>query len=603
MSNKGQLFLDFEPITKKQWIEKIQKDLKGKSFEKLFWELGETLSVPPFYMPNDLNDLPHLQDTLAQKALHSGNTGWLTCEYFNAGSEMLLSELSIAIQNDVTAISIEISEDSFAGIRKLFNFIKQHKSQIKKVSFTGRNNILQKLTGQKEVLDLVSGTPEINFVFGFNFLSELTRYGEQSLETSYILTLQSQFTSHTNVRFLLINANDFHNAGASVVQELAYVLNIGNSYLQHFNNSNEANRRIEFRFATGGNYFFEIAKLRAYRILWAKLLQLHDNKFSTPENTFIGSETSQLNKTIYDPYVNMLRNTTETMAAIIGGTNELSVLPFNFLFQDDDEFGKRIARNVQHLLRHETHLDKIQDIPAGSYYIENLTHLLAENVWTLFQEIESKGGYEKLAQSGWIKQSIEKNINKIISGFNMRKTVLVGINNYPNISEEILRKINDGEIMQEHKKTKGLRFFRIAEQLETIRLNTKKLFSVKPKAFLFTYGNLTMRRARAGFVLNFLGAAGFDILDNNGFSSVDEGITAFEKSDADILVVCSADEEYSQVVPDIAKLMYDKILIVAGDPKKINVSANVDYFIFSGSDILDTLQKIQKQLLKMKEIV
>ena len=599
MNRKEQLFSDFKPITKEEWIKKIENDLKGKSFEKLFWHPEDNISLPPFYTQKEIENLPHLHDTLAQESLDAIKGDWLTGEYFELNANELLSQLSVAIQNDVTAITINVNSD-ISALPELIAFINDHNAQIKKITFTGENQILQKLSKQASLLELIAKNPAIGFIFGFNFLSELTRFGEQSLETDYIATLQDLFASYDNVRFLSVDANDFHNAGASVVQELTFALEIGNSYLSYFNNSNEACRKISFRFAIGGSYFMEIAKLRAFRILWAKLLSLHDNQFSMPENIFIASETSQLNKTVYDPYVNMLRNATEAMSAILGGTDELTVLPFNFLFEQDDDFGKRIARNVQHLLRYETHLDEIKDIPAGAYYIENLTHIISEEVWHLFVENESKSGYESLAKSGEIKKAIEKNAARLIENFNKRKNILVGINNYPNFNETILEKISDHTIVQEPSGKKGLRFFRLSEALESLRLDIEASFSKRPKVFLFTIGNLAMRRARAGFALNFLGAASFDILDNNGFASVEEGLAAFKKSGADILVVCSADEEYVNFVPDIAKNINEKILIVAGNPKNIEMSVNVDYFIFSGSNILDTLQSIREQLLNIK---
>ncbi len=601
MNRKGQLFLDFKPITKEQWIEKIQNDLSGKPFEKLFWHPEENISIPPFYTQEDIEKLPHIHDTLAQKSLDAIKGDWLTGEYFEFNAKDLLSQLSIAIQNDVTAITLNI-EGYFSALQELISFVYNHNTQIKKITFIGKNQVLKELVEQESLLELIAKNPAICFSFGFNFLSELTRFGEQSLETDYITTLRDLFASVDNVRFLLVNANDFHHAGASVVQELAFALEIGNNYLSYFDDSNEACRKISFRFAIGSSYFIEIAKLRAFRMLWAKRLCLHNNQFSTPENIFIASETSQLNKTVYDPYVNMLRNTTEAMSAILGGTNELTVLPFNFLFEQDDDFGKRIARNVQHLLRYETHLNEKKDISAGSYYIENLTHIIAEQTWILFNENESKAGYETMAKDGEIKKAIEKNANHLIEDFNNRKKILVGINNYSNFNETILKKISDHTIVQEPSNKKGLRFFRLSEVLESLRLDIEASFPIRPKVFLFTIGNLAMRRARAGFALNFFGAAGFDILDNNGFDSVEKGLAAFKKSDAEILVVCSSDEEYANYVPDIVKNVKDKLLIVAGNPKNIEVKVKVDYFIYSASNIFNTLQSIQKQLLNIKVV-
>ncbi len=601
MTTQKQLFLDFKPITKAEWTAKIQKDLKGKPFEKLFWQPEDDISIPPFFVQDDISNLPHINDKLSQKSLQAIPAEWIINERFDLSSPTLIDELSNALQNDVTGFTIAVSEQAFIALPALFKFIDTH--QIRKISFSGSNQTLKKLITKDALLKIIKNNPEIRFSFEFNFLSELTRNGEQSVETDFIISLQKQFTPYPNVRYLTVNADYFYNAGSSVVQELTYTLNIANYYLSFFDSADEACSRIAFLFAAGSNYFMEIAKLRAFRILWSKLLYLHDSTFDSPEQIFISSETAMLNKTIYDPFVNMLRNTTEAMAAIIGGINELTVLPFNFLFENNDDFGKRIARNVQHLLKYETYLDKEQNISAGSYYIENLTHILSEKVWQLFIDNESAGGYEVLFQNGTIKHNIEENAKQLINHFNKREKILVGINNYPNVSESILEKIGNGEIKQEPDNNKGLRFFRLAENLEELRLSFEKSFPNRPKAFLFTYGNLAMRRARAGFSLNFLGAAGFDIFDNNGFSSIDEGIAAFEKSDANILVICSSDEEYPEILPTITNQIKNKVIIVAGNPKNIPVSANVDYYIYAGSNIFDVLQKIRNQLLKINETV
>lgn len=602
MIEHSQLFSDFHPITKETWIEKIQQDLKGKPFEKLFWHPEKDIALAPFYMQSDLKTIPHITDALSQKALNSSGN-WYTAEWFNLEDKTIFTKIKTAINNDVSSVIISVTKEGLKKIEALVNILITENKKIRKISFRGENTILQHCITNTSLLNFISNNPDIEISFGFNFLSEQTISGKQSQDISIIASLKDKFESFENIRYLLVNGNYFHDAGSSIVQELAYSLAIGNTYQSFFDKKNSIVNRIEFLFATGNNYFFEIAKLRAFRILWAKLLQLHNKTFDNVGKIFLSSQTTLLNKTIYAPHVNMLRNTTEAMAAIIGGTNELTIFPFNFLFIEDDDFGKRIARNIQHLLRYETHLNKVYDIAAGSYYIENLTHQLAENSWKLFSDIENNGGYEKMVESGKIKYFIEENAKKIIHNFNIRKKILVGINNYPNISETVIEKGSLDIQPQVQQDEKGLRLLRLATQIENIRFRTEKLFSKKPKVFLFTYGNITFRRARASFALNFLGTAGFNILDNNGFQSTEEGIAAFNQSGADILVVCSSDEEYEAVVPAIASHLDNKILIVAGNPDFVKVNANVDFYIFSEANILTTLQKIQERLLKIQKPV
>ncbi len=583
-------FSGFEEITTEKWVEKITNDLKGKSFEKLIWHPEEDISIPPFFLQKDIQNLPHLNDELAQKALTSYNSDWIILEQVDLDKSDFLNQVKTALENDVTGLTINFSLKSVDKI----DTIKDLLSQFKKVTFRGSNSDLRKLIDKPNIKIFIETNPELQIVFGFNVLSEFALSNTSDIPLYCTKNLATELKIYPNVRYIIIDADIFHNSGASVVQELGFTLSMTQCYLLQFPNVAEAISRIEFSFAIGGNYFFEIAKIRAFKILLAKLIQLQDKNFDHFEQVHISAITSRFNKTLYDPYVNMLRNTTESMSAVIGGVNELTVLPFDFLSDTNSKFGKRISRNVQHLLKQETHLGDVKEMAAGSYFIENITHQLGEESWKLFQETLDQGSFTDIVENGYLKNTIEQTAEKLVSDFNLRKKVLVGINNYPNLSEAILDQIKNNNIAYEENPY-GLSQFRLSSEIEALRLNTERSFKEKPKAFLFTYGNLAMRRARAGFALNFLGSAGFEIIDNNGFETVDDGISSFINSVSTMFVVCSDDETYSNIVPEIKnKLPENAVLIVAGNPKALNLEPDVDVYIYSGSNMIETLNKIKE---------
>ncbi len=332
-----------------------------------------------------------------------------------------------------------------------------------------------------------------------------------------------------------------------------------------------------FSLAVGSNYFMEIAKLRAMRLLWARLVEQYQPESPAAMKTFIHASTARWNKTIYDPYVNMLRTTTEGMSAALGNADSVSVTPFDVAFKESGVFSDRIARNQQLILKEESYLNKVADPGAGSYYIENLTHSMAHHAWALFQEVEARGGMIECVKTGFVQDQVMMIRRQKEADIAQRRIVLIGTNQYPNTQETMLNSVDvavDGEIAESA--YKRLTPFRIASEFEMVRLATEKHVksgNKRPSVFLFTMGNLAFLRARAGFSSNFFGCAGYEIIDNPGFSAIAEGVEAAMESRSEIVVICSSDEEYSAIVPEIAKQLKSgnpKIcVVVAGYPKEI----------------------------------
>jgi methylmalonyl-CoA mutase len=293
----------------------------------------------------------------------------------------------------------------------------------------------------------------------------------------------------------------------------------------------------------------------------------------------------------------MLRTQTEAMSATLGGVNSLTVKAFDSVFRESNEFGERIARNQQLLLKEEAHFEKIVDPAAGSYYIENLTSMLAGEAWDLFIEIEKRGGFLEALSAGYIQDEVEKTASLRNTNVARGREKLLGTNSFPNTkekrSEELPAKKDPGQT-----EIRPVKIYRAAEMFEELRYavdNSDKI----PKVFMLTVGNPVMRKARAQFSSGFFAVAGYEIIDNIGFDTLEDGVNAALKAKADIVVLCSSDEEYADAGPGAHRLLGDKsLLVIAGEPacEKELRDAGIEYFISMRSDLLSTLSGFNKVL-------
>ncbi|MBQ4433774.1 MAG: methylmalonyl-CoA mutase small subunit, partial [Bacteroidales bacterium] len=281
------------------------------------------------------------------------------------------------------------------------------------------------------------------------------------------------------------------------------------------------------------------------------------------------------------------------------GADSITLQPFDVAFKGDDDFSRRISRNVQIILKEESYFDKTVDPAAGSYYIENLTDSIAEHAWKLFQSVEAEGGITQMILDGKIKAAIEESCQKRNMDIATRKYILLGTNQFPNIKETMLDKI---EVTPE-KEHAGLQTYRGAVAFEELRLETERYAAKngRPKVFLMKVGNLAMRQARSGFATNFFGCAGYEIIEPAGFDSIAEGIEAAKAVKADIIVVCSSDEEYATLGVEAAKAAKAAgfIFIVAGNPtESIDAlkAAGADDFIHVKTNVLECLKRYNEKL-------
>lgn len=611
----NKLFTEFPPISTEKWEEVINKDLKGADYEKkLVWKTLEGFKVKPYYRAEDLEGLEYLDSNPGQEPYTRGKQS--TCNTWDIRQDIKVKDIQQANTIALEAIkrganSLGLCACDVDSADKMQTLLKGIDLENVKVNFSCSKNMLDTLKLFAEVakangfdLQKVAGSTNYD-IYGHALMFGSYRESEEACYAEAKALVEFAKANLPKFRVLTINGCHMHNAGSNIVQELGFSLASANDILAHLTDMGckvaQVASSINFNFATGSNYFMEIAKIRAARLLWSKIVEQYKPECECAYKLFIHATSSNWNKSVFDPYVNMLRTTTETMSAAIAGADSISVAPFDSAYKEADEFGYRIARNQQLLLKEESYLDKIVDPAAGSYYIENLTNSIAQYAWEQFLAIESKGGFAKAIEAGFVQDEIAQIAQKRDMDIATRKTTILGTNQYPNLIEKMGEKIEKKGCCCCHKEEgpiKTLRLYRGAEAFEQLRLATEKS-GIRPKVFLLTYGNLAMRKARSGFATNFFGVAGYEILDNAGFKTAEEGVKAALDAKADIVVMCSSDEEYAEIAADVCNGLKGKVksIVLAGFPKEqidMYKGYGVDEFIHVKTNVLESLTNFQK---------
>jgi methylmalonyl-CoA mutase len=603
------LFQEFPPIPTQSWEEIIQKDLKGGDYDKkLVWKTLEGFPVRPYYRSEDLENLDYLKTNPGAfpfvRGIDAAGVKVIRQDIFVKDAVVANALAHKLLNAGVTSLGFVMFKDLTAPeFAQLMKGIDPTAAEINFIAcnLTGKyvEMLAQYAVANSYDLAKINGSNDFDSL-SYMILTGKSFCGNEACHCAEEM-VKSQSNKLPNFRLISVNAKNFHNAGGSAVQELGFGLAIGAEYLRKFANQNigvdEIAPKIRFNFAVGSNYFMEIAKLRAAKLLWAKIVEANDAKKSDSAKINIHCETSQWNKTVYDPYVNMLRVTTEAMSAVLGGTESLSVMPFDVPFADPTEFSMRVARNVQLIIKEEAHFDKVVDPASGSYYIENLTDAIIEKAWALFLEVEEKGGYTAAIKEGYIQNAIAETAKIRNSNIASRREIILGTNQYPNFNE-----IRQDITLAEEIKPAGndyqvIKLYRGSEEFEKLRLATDKS-GKRPVVFMLTIGNLNFRKARAQFSANFFACAGFEVIDNNGFDNIEAGMAEAKNRKADIIVLCSSDEEYETLAPEAFEKIAGKILVIAGSPscKADLETKGIKNFIHVRSNVLADLKNYQQLL-------
>ncbi|MBQ6069080.1 MAG: methylmalonyl-CoA mutase small subunit [Bacteroidales bacterium] len=614
----NKLFSEFPPVSTEKWEEVINKDLKGADYEKkLVWKTIEGFKVKPYYRAEDLEHIEYLDSNPSQAPFTRGkqadNNVWDIRQDISSDNVEEANALALeALARGANSIGLcTCKVDSLEDMQRL---LKDIHLEACKVNFTCSKHTLATLKLFLDVVKQGGYDPQkvegsCNYdIYGHALLHGTFKGGEEHCYQEAKEIIEFAKANLPKFRVLSINGRHIHNAGSNIVQELGFTLAAANDLMAHLTDLGLSVKdiapRLVFNFATGSNYFMEIAKIRAARLLWSKIVEQYHPDCDCCLKVFINATSSLWNKSVYDPYVNMLRTTTETMSAAIAGADSITTNPFDIAFEKSDSFGYRIGRNQQLLLKEESYMDKIVDPAGGSYYIENLTDSIAQYAWQLFLTVEQHGGMAKAIREGYVQDEVAKIAQQRDMDIATRRTTILGTNQYPNLTERMGDKIN---LPAADKKTcccdsapefKTLRLYRGAEAFEHLRLATEHS-GIRPKVFLLTYGNLAMRKARSGFATNFFGVAGYEIIDNPGFKTVEEGVAAALNANADIVVLCSSDDEYAEITQPACQGLKGKVksIVLAGYPKEMVETYQqygIDEFIHVKTNVLDCLTKFQK---------
>lgn len=615
MSNcKEKLFTEFVAPSKQEWLDKIQVDLKGADFDKrLVWRTNEGFNVQPFYRREDVLKLKTPDALPGEFPYVRGNkkkdNEWYVRQDIKADDAKAANEKALDLLNKgIDSLCFKISGDDVNkdfvetllkdivcdAVELNFDTCKRHTLELAKIL---TEYFEQKGYDKAKIVGSLDWDPMEKIVMKGHDVTPILDLAPEIVKA---------LAEYPNFRCITVNAVSLNNAGSYIVQELGYALAWGNDYLNRLVEAGVdvdlAASKIKFNMGITENFFMEIAKFRAARMLWAEIVKQYAPKNDESCKMCVNAVTSKYNMTLFDSYVNLLRSQTETMSAALAGVHSIVVTPFDAVYETPNDFSERIARNQQLLLKEESHFDKVVDPGAGSYFIEELTTSLANEGWKIFLNVEDNGGFLEAAKKGIVQDDINATNVKRHEAAAKRKEFILGTNQFPNFTEK-----SDGKRPLSCSCScghgydtafKSINSTRLAADFEDLRIKVESSEKV-PVAFMLTIGNLAMRQARAQFSCNFLACAGYKVVDNLGFSTVEEGVDAALKAGADIVVLCSSDDEYAQyAVPAYKYLDGRAMFVVAGAPACMDdlKAAGIENFIHVRCNVLETLKEYNAKL-------
>ena len=615
MANREKLFTEFTAPTTQEWLDKIEVDLKGADFQKrLVWRTNEGFNVQPFYRREDLKDLktpdalpgefPFVRGNKKDsnvwyvrqnivvddpkqanaKALDILNKG-IDSLGFHVPGKMVSKETVEALLEGILCDIVEVN----------FSTCQRHALELAEILVA---YFQQKGYDKEKVVGSIEWDPMQKMVMKGKDVTPVLEFGPKLVEA---------LKEYPNFRCVVVSSDALNNAGAYIVQELGYALAWGNEYLQQLVDAGVdvdlAAKSIKFNMGISENYFMELAKFRAARLLWAQIVKQYEPMCDCACQMVVNATTSKYNQTLFDSYVNLLRSQTEAMSAALGGIHSMVVTPFDAPYEQSTDFSERIARNQQLLLKEESHFGQIVDPGAGSYYIEHLTAALAQEAWKIFLRVEEEGGFLAAIKAGTVQDDINATNVKRHGDAAKRKEFLLGTNQFPNFTEKSEGKRAErcgcccGHAAEEEQPFKAIESTRLAADFEQLRIHTEE--TKVPTAFMLTIGNLAMRQARAQFSCNVLACAGYKVVDNLGFKTVEEGVDAALEAKADIVVICSSDDEYAEyAIPAFKYLNGRAMFVVAGAPACMEdlKAAGIENFIHVKCNVLETLKEYNQKL-------
>ncbi len=662
MEQNGEWKELFPEATREAWREAAEKLLKGAPFNKVLkTKMPEGITLDPIYDRQDTDKLDQIGSMPGFTAYVRGmkpegfrKKRWQIAQEIE---EHVIEDYNKALKNDLargmTAVSINpvapnhIKEKLFRSclcvqtlgdLEKAFDGVDLTTVPLRFNSYASGKALAAMLDAM--------GKPLMGSL-GMDPIGELAACGEIPADAMQdaVHTAKWAFENQPGMNPITIHTEVCHEAGGSAVEELAFFLSSAVEYIDRLTEAGieleTVLNKMEVSFSVGAKFFMEIAKLRAARVLWKNLCDAYGKPECAP-NLHIHVGTAFMNKTVYDPYVNMLRTTTEALSGVLGMADSMTVEPFNATYDFPNEFARRIARNTQIILSEESHLDEVIDPAGGSYLIETLTNFLAGEAWNLFRTMEADGGVLKTLESGTLQKRIAEIKNGRDKNLNIRKDVLVGVNMYANPDEQpmivpweseewscqscrskksgikpestdiaaISEAFKNGLTLEEAldltsddmMTVEPLESHRLAKGFEDLR--TSVMQSEKDKrVFLLNMGSVKQHKARADFSRGFFQVAGYDVIDNKGFATVEDAVKAASENGAPVVIICSTDDTYPELVPPILEGLKnnnpDIVTVLAGYPKdqiEQHKASGIDEFIHVRANAMEILGTIATRI-------
>ncbi|WP_018477094.1 methylmalonyl-CoA mutase family protein [Pontibacter roseus] len=604
MTDEQQLFSEFTPATAADWAARAQKDLRETPLESLTWHTYEGFDIKPYYTKEDVQHLPFLQHKPGDFPFLRGNAGtdnnWLNVQQvvITGDGRDGIDKAADALSRGADGIHFLLEEEQALDLPYLVSKIDLTQHTVNYALRNAPHSFLKRLYTLLSEQNISHRNLK-----GFMHFDPLTGNGKLSEEESKAVTQVLDLTKGSSEFYgITVCGTNFSSIGASLTQEVAYTLSAAVAYADRLTTAGEplesVLRNMQFCVGAGTNYFFEIAKLRALRLLWAAVVEAYQADPALAAKLRIHSTTSSWYQTTLDPYVNMLRVTTEAMSAVISGCDSLTVLPFDSTFKPSDEFSERIARNVSIILKEESYLNKAVDPAAGSYYLESLTHELAAKAWDLFKQVEAQGGFEAAYENGFILGSITDVSRQKFRDIATGRMVLVGTNKYPNPKEKI--DFDPEELIQRA----DFDTTRAAYPTEVMRMATElhlRKRKRRPRAVVAVIGHTEKRHINASFAQEFFSCAGFET-ELQQYDNVEQATDRLLHAAAEVVVVSTSEASYAREFgPKLRAHKTGPAIIMADNPEDMKeelVANGFDEFIFEDCDMSTILELVQKRLAR-----
>lgn len=627
---------EFAPTGVDAWKALLAKDLKGKPFDVLVTKVDAGLELQPLYTKEQAADesklgvpgvAPFVRGT---SPLGKSERGWLIQqEYDDPRMEVARDAIAADLARGAHGAWIRVGVDQGVRILTAGDLdlvlrgvdLARHSVCLEPESdFLG---VAASLVALADAKNIARGA--LVGSFGADPLGTLARTGNLSngLDGSMgdAMELASFARNETpNVRAMLANSRPYAEAGATAVHELAWTIATGVVYLRRLVDAGltveDASRQLSFALSVSGPFFVDIAKLRAARWLWSKVVAASGGS-EEAQAMHLHVRTSSFTMSQRDPWVNMLRTTTESFAAAVGGADSIATLPFDAAVGPSDEFARRVARNQQIILRDEANLHRVADPAGGSWFVDSLTEQLARAAWAELVAVEALGGMEKALTLGHVARTLDATTDKLVGDIKRRKLPLVGVSEFPNLGESMLdRKPVDfnavegelghpfGQASQDNRHRALMDFARVAQSrerrpgelvtraitatglgvdlfslsavqrmgrpsvyvepiawlrapmvFESLRDASDRMLAQRgrrPLAALLCLGSVAQHTARATWIRNVLAAGGIEAVDVVCGADASAALDAYANSGSDMAVICGPDELYETWVPEVA---------------------------------------------------